>query len=98
MGRAGAGFLDSAMKFGYAKREGANVNAEPHSPVQSFHVDDEPNTNNENKHKYANNEFTQYNETNRITKRVNVPYQQPLNPCLRMVLQVVWDYWQHGSC
>ena len=29
MGRAGAGFLDSAMKFGYAKREGADVNAEP---------------------------------------------------------------------
>jgi len=55
MGRAGAGFLDSAMKFGYAKREGADVNAEPQKPVQSFHVDDEPNTNNENKHKNANN-------------------------------------------
>jgi len=28
MGRAGAGFLDSAMKFGYAKREGADVNTD----------------------------------------------------------------------
>ncbi len=74
MGRAGAGFLDSAMKFGYAKREGADVNAEPQQPVQSFHVDDEPNTNNENKHKNAINEFTKYNEANRITNHLILAY------------------------